>query len=313
MTIAISLRRLSILLAGFVAGTLGAAEAPHVAEPNFAGPVTAGMMEGPPRHESSGLAASRRAPDVLWTHDDSGGQPVLYAIDTTGKKRGALRILGVKNEDWEDAASFTQEGKPWLLIADTGDNDANRGSVWLHVVAEPETSRLTPGGELSASPAYSLRIHYEDGPRDCESVAVDVAEKAIYLLTKRDRQPRLYRVPLQPAREKFVTARFIGTVPVAGDTGMDFLLKKILGKKVAWPTAMDFSADGRRAVVLTYGEVLVYAREPDEPWLAALHRTPMRLMYHGLPQAEAVCFSPDGRTIYVASEGTQPLLRYDLR
>lgn len=308
------MRRLLLLaLAGLVAGTAGAADAPPAGEAPFFGPIHAGMMEAPPRHESSGLAVSRRSPDILWTHDDSGGDPVLYAVDLTGKKRGALRVLGLKNEDWEDVASFTRDGQAWLLIADTGDNDAKEGSVWLHVVAEPAPEHLDTAGELSAAPAYSLRIRYEDGPRDCESVAVDGADQAIYLLTKRDDPPRLYRVPLGPAQEKSVTARFVGTVPVAGNSGMDFLMKKILGKKVAWPTAMDFAADGRRAVVLTYGEVLVFAREPGEPWLAALQRAPARLMFHGLPQAEGACFSPDGRTIYVSSEGTQPLIRYELR
>src|SRR6185295_18401605 len=102
--------------------------------------------------------------DILWTHDDSGGAPVLYAIDTTGKKRGALHVLGVKNEDWEDLASFERDGKAWLLIADTGDNDAKRETVWLHVVEEPAPSRLSPASEVKASPAYSLRIRYEDGP-----------------------------------------------------------------------------------------------------------------------------------------------------
>ena len=36
----------------------------------------------------------------------------------------------------------------------------------------------------------------------------------------------------------------------------------------------------------------------------------MRLLFSGLPQAEAICFSRDGRTIYVASEGVTALVRY---
>lgn len=304
-------RRLFASLA-WLALAAGAAEAPPPDAADFFGPITAGVMEAPPRHESSGLASSRRAPDILWTHDDSGGEPVLYAVDPAGRKRGALRVRGVKNDDWEDLASFTREGQAWLLVADIGDNDAKEGSIRLHVVAEPDPAQLKPADELEASPAYSLRVRYEDGPRDCESVAVDVAEKTIYLLTKRDPKPRLYRVPLEPAAG-VVTARLVGTVPLGGGSDIDFVLRKLLGKKVAWPTAMDFAADGRMAAVLTYGGVFLFARQPGESWLEAFQRAPTRLAFHGLPQAEAICFAPDGRTVYVASEGEQPLVRYELR
>jgi hypothetical protein len=171
---------------------------------------------------------------------------------------------------------------------------------------------LKPEGEVEAAPAYSLRIRYVDGPRDCEAVAVDSAEGAIYLLTKRDAPPRLYRVPLGPSREKTIVAQFVGTVPnVVGHTQIDSMLKHLVGKRVSWPTAMDFSADGRAAVVLTYGEPLVFTRQANESWFDAFKRPPARLMFHGQPQAEAICFSADGRSIYLASETSTVLVRYD--
>jgi hypothetical protein len=282
------------------------------AELTFVGPVAAGTLEAPPRQETSGLAVSRRSADLLWTHDDSGGAPMLYAIDTKGKKRGALRVLGVKNDDWEDVASFEREGKAWLIIGDVGDNDAKRETVRIHVVEEPEPKRLNPETVIDVSPAYTLRVRYEDGPRDCEAVAVDAKEGAIYLLTKRDAPPRLYRVPLGASAEKVVVAKFVGLIPnVVGQTQVDSVLKHLVGKRVAWPTAMDFAADGRAAVVLTYGEPLVFAREPDESWLDAFKRAPGRLMFHGQPQAEAICFSADGRAIFLASEAATVLVRYD--
>jgi hypothetical protein len=310
-----ALRRTRLRAVSFLAlaGALASAEKQFAAAPAFFGPTTLGALEAPPRHEASGLAVSRRAPDILWTHDDSNGEPVLYAVDTSGKKHGALRIAGERNEDWEDVASFSQDGRAWLVIGDIGDNDGKENSVRVHVVAEPDPKQLKPEAELSATPAYTLRIKYEDGPRDCESIAVDPAGQAVYLLTKRDAPPRLYRVPLEASREKFVTAKFVGTVPVAGSSDVDLMLKKLFGKKIAWPTAMDFSADGRYAAVLTYGEVLVFPRQGNEAWPTTLQRLPQRLPFHGLAQAEAACFSADGRVLYVASEGEQPLVRYELR
>ncbi|MBL9188424.1 MAG: hypothetical protein JNK23_13140 [Opitutaceae bacterium] len=284
---------------------------PAADSPAFAGPQLAGELEAPPKLETSGLAASRRNPGLLWTHDDSGGAAEIHAVTTTGHRTATLSLRGVKNEDWEDLAAFEQGGQAWLLIADTGDNDAKRQTVRLHVVEEPTLAKLKPGATLEVAPAYTLRLRYPDGPRDCESVAVDAAEGAIYLLTKRDNPPRLYRAPLANPGAKVVEARFVCEMPaLIGRTPVDDLIKRVVGKKFSWPTGMDFSADGRSAVVLTYGEPLVFVRAAGESWASAFQRTPQRLAFHGLPQAEAVCFSTDGRVIFVASESTRTLVRY---
>jgi hypothetical protein len=279
---------------------------------SYTGPLAAGTLEAPPKQESSGLAASHRTANILWTHDDSGGAPVLYAVETDGRKRGALRVTGVKNEDWEDLASFERDGKAWLLIADTGDNDAERDTVRLHVIEEPASLLLNPTREIQVAPAYSLRVRYEDGPRDCESVAVDPIEGAVYLLTKRDAPPRLYRVPLGASREKHVVAQFLGVVPgLAGNGPLDSLFKHVAGKRAAWPTSLDITADGRTAVILTYAGPVLFARSAKEAWPEVFKREPTRLLFHGLPQAEGVCFSRDGAAIYVVSETTNALIRYD--
>ena len=285
---------------------------PALADVSYTGPLAAGSLQAPPKQESSGLAISRHTPDILWTHDDSGGAPVLYAVGTDGRKRGMLRVSGVKNEDWEDLASFQRDGKAWLLIADTGDNDAERDAVRLHIVEEPAPARLNPSAELAVTPAYSLRIKYEDGPRDCESVAVDAGEGAVYLLTKRDSPPRLYRVPLAQTAEKHVSARRVGTVAeLSGNTPIDSLFKHVAGKRAAWPTSFDLSADGRLAVVLTYAGPVVFERQGKEAWAETLKREPTRLLFHGLPQAEGICFTADAKSIYIVSETNPALIRYD--
>lgn len=277
----------------------------------FAGPFDASLMSEPRSREASGLAASRRAPNLLWTHDDSGGPPVLYALDaTTGALRGRLRIDGTRNTDWEDLAAFELDGRAWLLIADVGDNLGRRSSVWLHVVPEPDPTTLAAGTELTVRPAYSIQFTYEDLARDCEAVAVDTASRTIYLLTKREPTPRLYALPLQPANG-LVVARRVGEVPHLPQPST--LQRAIALPAQAFrgqPTALDFAADGSAAVVLTYGDLLLFPRAPGEAWATALARPPLQLPAHYLPQAEAACFSPEGQSIYVCSERTMRLLRY---
>lgn len=277
------------------------------------GPVEAGELGAPPKLETSGLAVSRRNPGVLWTHDDSGGASALYAVKATGPKIAVLHIKGAKNEDWEDLASYELDGKSWLLIADTGDNDAKRATVMLHVVEEPALEVSKSTADMSARPARTIRLRYEDGPRDCESVAVDVAGRAVYLLTKREDVKRLYRVELEPKDSNAVSvARHMGLVaqlpqPTAAQRG----IKGYLGRRRAEVTAMDFTADGTAAVVLTYGDLWLFTRRAPESWAETFARAPVALPGHGLIQAEAACFSSDGRQIYVAAESDRSLLRYD--
>src|SRR5690348_17331988 len=54
--------------------------------------------------ESSGLVASRRHADVLYTHNDSGGAPVIFAIRPDGSLLKQFRVPG-KHTDWEDIAT----------------------------------------------------------------------------------------------------------------------------------------------------------------------------------------------------------------
>jgi len=279
---------------------------------SFSGPYHGTTIEGPPRRETSGLALSRRTPGVIWTHDDSGGAANLYADDLkTGKRRGTVRVAGYRNEDWEDLAAFEHDGKAWLVIGDVGDNDARQKSVRLLVLPEPSTADLQPATVFDVKPAYVVRLRYPDGPRDCEGIAVDPVEGAIYLLTKREKTPRLYRVPLADPGARVIEAQFVTEVPeISGGPRPDSLIKRLAGARFSWPTALDFAADGRAAAVVTYGETLVFARRAGEPWAEAFRRAPDRLGFHGLPQAEAVGFTPDSRSIYVASEDTNQVLRF---
>jgi hypothetical protein len=287
------------------------AHAPEASAAAWSGPHIAGPLAATPNQEASGLAASRLTPGLLWTHDDSGGAPELYAIDSKGQRRGTVRVAGVTNKDWEDLAAFRRDGRAWLLVADVGDNDAKRSTVRLHLLPEPSAQELRPTATPTIQPEYTLRVRYEDGPRDCEAVAVDPRGGTIYLLSKRDAPARLYQLPLARA-EGVVTARFVATVPtLEGTTEVDFFLKRLLGRKLNWPTAMDFRADGKAILVLTYGAALVFARQDNEAWPEAFRREPVRLPFHGLRQAEGACFSLDGRSVFIVSEGNSDLVRYD--
>ena len=276
--------------------------------------ILAGYLEAPGLDEISGMAASRIRPDLLWAVADSGNPPILYAVGIDGAHRGAYRIEGVENRDWEDLASFSDGGRPRLLIADTGDNDARHPVCMLYIVREPE---LPPGGVATEGILRvdrTIRFVYEDGPRDCEAVAVDPDGKHVLLLSKREVPVSLYQLSLEPAAQMGIqTAWKVADVaqiprPAPADIKMD----RRYGRYGSQVTAMDIAADGSFAMVLTYKNAYRFPRRPGERWEAVFRKKPEIIPLPSLRQAEALCRAPAGDSMYVTSEQRpNPLVRLE--
>ena len=251
----------------------------------------------------SGLASSRVHPDVVWVLDDGGNPPDLYAVGSRGGVQATFRVAGVANTDWEDLAAFDLDHRHYLLIADTGDNGGLRRTLQLHVVEEP---KALADGVLQ--PAWSIAFRWPDGPRDCEAVAVDAAHGQILLVSKRRRPPEIFVLPLRPASPGLQVARKIGHLAgmPASPKGARADAADRLGDQI---TAADLSPDGRTLAVLTYRNVLLYPRSAQQDWPQALAGRPRVHPLTWLPQAEALGWSADGRTLYATGEHSPaPLL-----
>jgi hypothetical protein len=255
--------------------------------------------------EASGLAVSPRDSRFLWAVNDSGGTADLHLFNTDGTECGRVKVSGANNIDWEDLASFTLDGKSWLLIADTGDNNAVRKSVSLHIIGEPKLP--ADGAKLAVTAAAEWRIDftYEGGPRDCESVAVDLVREKIILVSKRTKPPEVYELPLRASKT---------SGPVVAVKVGELLTDSPAGNLIPFanqPVAMDISADGSLAAIATYYGVFLFPRQPAESWTEAFAKKPQPLAPHGLAQAESLALSKDGKTIFVVSEGrNSPVVRY---
>ena len=214
------LRSCLLLMAASVPSS-AKADRPHGLD--AAGALDAVTLDERELNESSGLASSLRRPGRFWTHNDSGGEPLLYAFDASGRSTGQCRLRAVTARDWEDMASFIDEGTPRLLVADCGDNDSQRRSIALFLLDEPDPDRTT-----EQTPAVQLDVRFEDGPRDCEAVAVDSATQEIILIAKsRSVAAGVYTLPLPSRRERTdrkwrqQTAKRVGTLPLPMITAMD--------------------------------------------------------------------------------------------
>lgn len=262
-------------------------------------------------NEASGIAVSRIHEDIVWVINDSGNSTFVFAVNSKGEHLGSFNIQDVKNNDWEDMASFKYKGKPYILIADVGDNKAKRMKYFLHIIQEPDLEKISHSSPLSIKPFWSISFTYEDGPRDCESVAVDIVNEKIILLSKRDQPPVLYELPLN--KQKNIVAKRLGKIKTLPQPTQNNKRPKKYLKYITQPTAMDISSDGLSAIVLTYANAYYFSLEKPADWLTVFLSSPKEIILPFLQQAESVCFGKDGKSIYVTSEKIPaPLLKVDL-
>jgi hypothetical protein len=260
------------------------------------GKITASKID-----EASGVAVSRINDDLLWINNDSGNSASLYAVNSNGDHLVTLNIKKASNNDWEDVASFVYQGKPYLLIADTGDNSESSKSYQLHIVEEPMISQQANQPKLTRKPSWSIKFTYPDGPHDCEAVAVDIVQQKILLLTKRNWPPVLYELPLT-AKGKVVATK-LGEIPeLPKPTESDIRLVKYFNY-ANQPTGLDISADGLSAVVLTYSDAYYFSvKQQPTNWLNVLSSRPTEVPVPYLTQAEAIGFNQNANTIFVTTE-----------
>jgi hypothetical protein len=245
-------------------------------------------------NELSGMACSRRRPGLFWAHNDSGDEARIYLFDLQGRDLGSCLLAGVTNNDWEDMASFLVDGKPHLLIADAGNNGLAAAVHMLYVIEEPPCDPQRGVTVKEVPVVRTIYFSFEDDHRNCEAVGVDPTDKTILLVSKEwFNSCHVYALPwpkddhgVRPdvPPNKALVARLIGTIELRQVTGMDV------------------SPDGRRAIVLTYHNAFEYVRGEKDGWAAAFARPPREIPLPFRPQGEAICYGPDGKTLYTSSE-----------
>jgi hypothetical protein len=148
--------------------------------------------------ETSGLIFWNNA---LWTHNDSGGEPVLYKLDTlNGKVLQRVTLVNALNIDWEEIA----QDESHVYIGDFGNNLGNRKDLRIYAVSKTEIPS-DGDGEASASVinfSYADQQNFDPANRsndyDCEAMVA--FGDSLYLFTKNwaNQQSRLYALPKTP-------------------------------------------------------------------------------------------------------------------
>lgn len=247
--------------------------------------------------ELSGLAVSQRNPRRYWGLNDSGHAASLFVLDPGPQLYREIAIEGALNHDWEDLASFRLDGKPYLLVADTGNNFSFRGEVSLLLLLEPEHDAD------QASVEREIRFVFEDGSRDCEAIAVDAVNRQVLLADKGRVPVGLYAVSLDADGKDVVVARRIGDFPDLVPTPSPRVQRLGSARGRGTPTAMDLSSDGRQLAVISYIALNVFDRKPEQTWAEALAKPLISVRLPPVSGFESLAFSADGNSLLLGTEG----------
>ena len=247
--------------------------------------------------ESSGLVVSRCQSNVFWTHNDSGDDAFIFALNEQGEKLGTWKVAGAKNKDWEDIAAFLdkQTGKCFLYIGDIGNNELLKSEMTIYRVAEPTVS----GGDKNSSAknpnktenAEAIKFTYPDMRHDAETLMIHPKTGDIYVLSKiLTGASGVYKLAATYSLEKTNVLEKIA----------DFSVPAIPN---GFLTGGDISPDGKHVIICDYFsayEIVLpeNAKTFDEIW----KEKPVIVELGNRKQGEAVGYAADGNSIFATSE-----------
>ena len=257
---------------------------------DFDSTIDIGLLENPQIKEASGLIASIQNEGFLWTHNDSGDTNRVFLIDQNGKGTREFYLEGATNRDWEAISIATFPEGSFLYLADIGDNEAKYNECFIYKVAEPTISTNTPQTNTLKN-VQKITFKYPDGARDSECLMIDQVTKDIFILSKRDGNQRLYRLPYPQSFSETITAEFVEAVSFSPAYSKTFYI-----------TDGNISSDNQEIIIKNYFQVFHWRRQNNESIPDALKRTATFLPYYIEPQGEGICFSKNLGSFYTISE-----------
>ena len=245
--------------------------------------------------EISGLASSRRYPGFLWAHNDSGDSARLFLVEEkTGRVAAIVNIVNATALDWEDIAIAGSGDKAQIYIGDIGDNLELRPFVTVYRLNEPMievASRQTVEIKVSAQ---SLILHYPDAPHNAETLLAN-ARGELLLVTKVGGKTQFFGTPQSFKNGAAQTLQLLGARQFGSTAPGQRSARAML------TTGGEVSPDGKRAVIVTYKDALVWDLGDD--WSALWMQTPQIQPLPDLKQCESVAWALDGGSLWLSSEG----------
>ena len=239
--------------------------------------------------EISGVVVSRRYPNLLWVHDDSGGGANLVALRFDGTFVQNYRVRGADAKDWEDIAlgPGPDAEHDYIYLADVGNNEGKREKFVIVRVLEPEPPS-EPGDRIRIRNAGEFRFRYPDDAPDSEVLLIDPNDGTPYLIAKDRQKPaRVFRYPLPLDESERKTVKLVAVI-------------QDLGGQL---TGGDVAADGSAVFLRSKRGVHRFQRSEREPLWRTLLGESTFILTGDQGQGEALAVEPGGDGLITISEG----------
>lgn len=137
----------------------------------------------------------------LWTHNDSGGKPILYGLDTTTfEVVQRITLVNAKNKDWEEVCTDGEN----VYVGDFGNNKGKRKNLRIYtfplrdIPKEGNVSITVDSIRFSFGDQTVFEHKKQEHDYDCE--AMFASGEYLYLFSKgwATGTTRLYKLPKAP-------------------------------------------------------------------------------------------------------------------
>lgn len=237
--------------------------------------------------ENSGLVWDDEH-QTFWTHNDSGGKPRLFEVDTTGKIVKEVYLKGASNRDWEELA-LDRETKT-LFVGDFGNNRNKRKDLTVYRLPLPRGK-----AEEVACETISFRYPNQsefppvDNKLEFDMEAMIYWNDSLYLFSKNRTEPYsgytfMYRVPSAPGE-------YVAELVDSFATGGSYYMTQ-------WITAADLSPSGDRLVLLNNGHLWSFSNYTPPYFLRG---DATKHTFERATQKEAITFKNDW-TLFISEE-----------
>ncbi|XP_062595957.1 uncharacterized protein LOC134257346 [Saccostrea cucullata] len=240
--------------------------------------------------DASGLAASRKFKNVLYTHNDGNGGPYIYAINaTSGALIASLRIANAKNHDWEDIAVGPCGNSSCIYIADSGKKHSTPKNT-IYRVLEPDFIIRNMDQVLP----LDSTARYTWSEKESGTLMVDPKGEVYligYICSGRGMISNLPKSawgspnPVNIDSSQFLPIHTDHNDPVSGDISMD----------------------GSELLIKSKYHIFYWKIKGGDV-LTSMTATPIEVPYHDEGLGEAICWSVDGQNYYTLPEGHNPPL-----
>lgn len=253
--------------------------------------------------ESSGLAQSWLEDERLWTHNDSGDDARLWAMQKDATVTTEVRLIGAENIDWEDIAIApcgADDERPCIYIGDFGDNSAHREEVLIYRFPEPDLGQ-NPPDIFEITEFETLRYQYEGGPRDAETLLVHPQTRQIWVIEKNGQsQVEVFSIPEVFDQQEAHIAQSVATLEIPGS----FALARNI-------TAGDIAPDGSEFTFRTYLHLYTHCVPDPDDFESAFSTPPTQTtMNPATLQGEALTYDRTDGALWLTSERLPaPLIR----